>query len=354
MTQDTRIPTEYERKQVFYWLKKVSSYTAWQRIYGFYQRWADLVEKNVRHCESQPIPSGAAFSAMPTSRLTFVLKGLANFETALQRLKKGDKSIFEFGPRGYLEMAGSPVSYWNTATWKWEDGEIELRVAEIPFWNEMTQALKDLTDAWRECAPYCMEERYEDTPVYMEMNDFHRDVFSRATFPDPLPDVPIPKRHVFVKTGQITPYSGIWEPVVLEEYGGFLGFYKSRVIPDSGHFPLTGTMNYLHAWSKAPKQPTAQREGAPAVWHLLWEDDRYRDGTIPEEESGYVFNEPQRKETPVQSTADMLLQHSGESCRRSGVWVRVNLPEISQIIRIGQEIPFVHGTRVGWMWMRNE
>jgi hypothetical protein len=37
MTQTALVPNGTERKQIFYWLKQVSSHTAWNRILGFYQ-----------------------------------------------------------------------------------------------------------------------------------------------------------------------------------------------------------------------------------------------------------------------------------------------------------------------------
>jgi len=37
------LPDELERKQIFYLLKKHSSWTAWNRILGYFQKWADVV-----------------------------------------------------------------------------------------------------------------------------------------------------------------------------------------------------------------------------------------------------------------------------------------------------------------------
>lgn len=43
-----KLPNELERRQIIYWLKRISSYTAWNRILGFYRAWAKVTEKAYR------------------------------------------------------------------------------------------------------------------------------------------------------------------------------------------------------------------------------------------------------------------------------------------------------------------
>nr|WP_167761369.1 Imm71 family immunity protein [Duganella callida] len=42
------LPSELERQQIFYWLKRISSVTAWLRIFSYFQAWARAVEDSVR------------------------------------------------------------------------------------------------------------------------------------------------------------------------------------------------------------------------------------------------------------------------------------------------------------------
>ena len=52
-------------------------------------------------------------------------------------------------------------------------------------------------------------------------------------------------------------------------------------------------MNYLHGGSDAPTievfDADDEIEEVATQWRLIWKDDRYLDGTIPDEESAYTF-----------------------------------------------------------------
>jgi hypothetical protein len=50
-----KLPSELERQQIFYWLKKLSSLTAWRRIFEYYQAWAEVTEKSVRQADNNGI-----------------------------------------------------------------------------------------------------------------------------------------------------------------------------------------------------------------------------------------------------------------------------------------------------------
>ncbi|WP_234408282.1 Imm71 family immunity protein, partial [Xanthomonas fragariae] len=43
-----KLPNELERRQMFYQLKKESSFTAWNRMLELYQAWAGVTEESVR------------------------------------------------------------------------------------------------------------------------------------------------------------------------------------------------------------------------------------------------------------------------------------------------------------------
>ena len=41
------LPNALERRQIFYWLKRISSYSAWRRILEYYRSWVSITEKSV-------------------------------------------------------------------------------------------------------------------------------------------------------------------------------------------------------------------------------------------------------------------------------------------------------------------
>jgi hypothetical protein len=57
-------------------------------------------------------------------------------------------------------------------------------------------------------------------------------------------------------------------------------------------------MNYLHGGSDAPTievfDADDEIEEVATQWRLIWKDDRYLGGTIPDEESAYTFTEPRK------------------------------------------------------------
>ncbi|QRN42730.1 hypothetical protein GDR29_16220 [Xanthomonas oryzae pv. oryzae] len=48
-----KLPNELERRQMFYQLKKESSFTAWNRMLELYQAWADVTERSVREADAK-------------------------------------------------------------------------------------------------------------------------------------------------------------------------------------------------------------------------------------------------------------------------------------------------------------
>ncbi len=356
MTEPVMLPTDEERKQIFYYLQRNTSYTAWLRIYGYYKRWVEILEKNVVYCENHAPPG--RLPAVGTDKLIRALQGQSHFEKALERLKEGDKRVFMYNHHGDIEMAGRPLDAWNTTMLRLEWRETIIETEKIPYWDEMVNALNDVLYAWGECGPSFLQTRDPDEPGPLHYGDWLKAELPKIQFPHPLLDVPNPEQDIFANTGQRLPYRGIWEPVQVEWTGGFLGMFQSPVVPEGHRYPLTGCMNYLHAFDKAPKakiETATTSIDIDVTWRLLWKDERYEDGTIPEEEKDYVFNAPADKEEEnASANPDILTQATGEKCRRTGIWVQVKNHDISQIILAGEEMPAWHGTSVSWMWMREE
>jgi len=308
------LPDELERRQIFHLLKKHSSWTAWNRILSYYQKWADITEESVRIADNNGLlpkkiyppdyttPPGVRDDMGQTSiyyrDFVDILKGLALFDEGVRRLGKGDKRVFTRDEAsGLFARAGSYTNYYFTAKGKLEDGEIGWQET-TPLMKEFFEALSDLGDAGSECARYIYERKqYRSPEVNAASFRYGLDemVFlPQLPYPDPLPELPEIFDIVEIKTGEEIPCTGIWQPV------------------KNGQ-PICA-MNYLHEGTFA-RQAVQLYKADPAnknidrdeyytidegyifeikdvTWRLLWRDNRYEDGTIPAEEENYQFVEP--------------------------------------------------------------
>jgi hypothetical protein len=216
--------------------------------------------------------------------------------------------------------------------------------------KEFFEAFEDFCDVTRECGRNILDREQFHEPEYNAAPlcySLHQMVFlPQLPYPDPLPELPEIYEVVEIETGEEIPCTGIWQPV------------------KDGQ-PIC-TMNYLHGGTLArqstqlykvdPNNDTLDREEyftidegfiyelKDVTWRLLWRDDRYEDGTIPEEEKDYQFVEPSPEgaenyySTVYQAAAKYLLRHNlqnpllddvrpenmrcegGEACPQDGFW----------------------------------
>lgn len=381
LPQGVMLPSELERKQIFHWLKRISSYTAWNRILGYYRAWAKITEKSVQAASERgwlmtANKAGHYISGVKTGHFIYdggtgeryeeftgtaigegdlvqILKCLAHCEEGVRRLRKGDKRVFKYDANGMFVRADRMRSGWSTTQYRLEIGENGIDEEHTPYWKEFDFALTQLSEAWGECSPNIIEPERLDAASYTFLNQYMQADLARMTFPKVLPDVPDPAKHTLVATGKSTPYSGIWEPVDVPKPKGFNLFGAPSV--SEGALPAMGTMAYLHGGSPAPNCAAyGAPKGAPTTWRLLWRDDRYEDGSIPDEEAGYVFQKPD----PTQIAPEPeelrggLRVWSDEPCPYPGVWQCLDKPLGPQTVAYGVPMPRVQGDRVLWRLMK--
>ncbi|AXV79140.1 MULTISPECIES: Imm71 family immunity protein [Ralstonia solanacearum species complex] len=344
-------PIDHERRQIFYWLKQISSYTAWSRILGFYRAWSDAAEHCARLMSEQGVtapPKG------PATDYRSMLNGLSHCEEAVLRLKTGDKRIFKYDANGELAMANRPLSHWDSLMARVEWGEYRAWSDEnTPGWSAYHQALQALLQAWGECAPDIIESSYLDTDSPTFCNEYLRETLSQMSFPDPLPEVPDVEDITLVRSGKRVPCSGIWEPVDAPKPNVFSLFRSNE--PSEEPLPIIGTMSYLHGGSDAPNMAAyAEERGLPATWRLLWRDTRYEDGTIPEEERNYVFLKPEPEKEgaqPIASTTHepFIWATSGQPAPQTGRWLAEHDLQVSVALQAGEVLPLHQGHLVGWI-----
>ncbi len=362
--------TEEERRQLFYWLKTASSYTAWERVGRYYKVWVDKFK--LLYDESQRHPDLEHGVLMHTSDIVLVMSCYSFFEEALARLKKGNKRPFVWlGQTGHFSEALRPVDYWMEATRRGEGGDNEIKEMYSEHWPDVWAAREKLVEAWGDVG-VVVQTRHIDMPAKVgHINDpstgFGLDKLCKFP-PGDLPEVPVPTKTVLVKTGDIVPCFGIWEPVKADLSPGFVGLFKKPLPPPDGHFELDGCMNYLHQGSAAPTidfdGDDPRNEGRPTVWRLLWEDTRYRDGVIPEEERDYPFfdiAEPAgpaprmpdfiQHEPDLQPVDEVIQARTGDTAVRSGAWAVLGDLQARAVVVAGDPLPEHRGRSVEWVWV---
>lgn len=378
MPAGVMLPSDQERQQIFYWLKQVSSYTAWNRILGYYKAWVDIVEASVREASERgwemqfdakgdpiggvPVVNvygGVSYTSytgtsLPEADYVLILKGLAHCEEGVRRLRAGDKRVFKYDANGEFVMADRGISPWTTQLWRDELGEIAIDYEHTPYWEESKKALTQLSKAWGECSLVVIETSDPRDPATNVYGDWIIDQFKKMTFPSVLPEVPDPSESLLIATGKIIPYSGIWEPVDAPAPKGF-SLFRDKSTP-KGPFPVIGAMNYLHGGSPAPQASLETSDANPnvdATWRLLWRDDRYEDGSIPAEESGYVFLQPQAATEEISLAAivpnSVLYAETGQPAPREGRWLAENDLSASVTVQFDEPLPEYQGRHVRWV-----
>ncbi|WP_241822123.1 Imm71 family immunity protein [Herbaspirillum sp. C7C8] len=349
--QDIMLPSEKERCQIFHYLKKISSLTAWQRIFEFYQAWVNVAESSVREADTR---GWGKMTSLPYSDYTFLLKSLAHREDGVRRLRLGDKRVFKFDANGEFAMAARATGHYSQLLYRLEIGENRINEEYTPLWSEFSSALLTVSQAWGECGVNILEPRYQDEPALLPYNDWLRTLLKASPFPDVLEPVPDPQDNLLVRTGSLVPCSGIWEPIDAPKPSmimTLLGKTETPLPP----FTLMGCMNYLHGASPAPTICACTKDDEidlATTWRLLWRDDRYIDGLIPEEERYYRFNQPEVKHSAPQNVSEndqITWTESGTAATKTGRWLVESDMTASIELKAGELLPLHQGRMVRWV-----
>jgi|SRR5471030_3322511 len=344
------LPSEFERQQIFYWLQKVSSVTAWRRIFEYYKVWATVTENSIREADER---GWGDKTALPQSDYVLVLKGLAHCEEAVNRLANGDKRVFKFDANGEFAMASRVLFHWAEMTTRVEMGENAIDEAHTPLWVEFCEALTSACQAWQECAQQILEPQYFNEPGCTLYGDWLKAELKILPFPNELPSVPDPVDNTFVCTNDYTPCSGIWEPVDVAKSS--LLSLIGRTPKPQPPFKIAGAMNYLHGGSKAPRitvETATDNIDRDTTWRLLWRDDRNKDGANPEEEAHYRFSKPEgpKEHRPTITAAGKLVwAESGTAAQATGKWLVESDLNASVTLQKGEKLPLHQGREVRWV-----
>jgi hypothetical protein len=92
------------------------------------------------------------------------------------------------------------------------------------------------------------------------------------------------------------------------------------------------------------------------VWRLLWEDTRYLDGSIPEEETFYFRpDDAPKPAAPVHIGTDPIISlESNKRVSSPGIWVVSNKLDVRQRFERGDTLPQHEGRNVVWLWVSKD
>jgi hypothetical protein len=375
--------TDDDRARQFWLCKRRTSYTAWKRCRDAYAVYAELVE---RQCREEPVgrmgPKAlAAYKIMverwvrdgifPSDALNNIeddnttewtadthasaLRGLALYDRGLSLLRQGDRSVFQHNSRGLLEDAyhhadhdyqmyvmggrngGDGMVYYGKyvaaikAALEWASqeagfsaGGLQSKMANMSagvLWEE-TREVYDPFEKRKKRVLGCSDRWKRDAFLLKE-----------------LPRVPQPVDEVFVRTGEPCPVFGVYEAQVKD-----------------------GLMVYMCAGAEAYRYGEPRWTpggGQPITWRLIWEDDRYLDGTVPPEEADYY---PEELSPPDFSRFvgdeleddwrqdELIVLRSGEPASRTGRWAARDDLGGRIYWRKGDALPLNKGQSTDWVY----
>jgi hypothetical protein len=321
---------EEDRKKLFWFLKRASSYTGWKSLSDSFDRFAAIFERQVKE---QPlvVEKGLDPAQWGTNWEGFypeILKAQVWFEQGLARLRQGDRTVWRYNDRGKLLDAYNIYGYWWTVLVNHgPHGDIYF---EGKYVDEMVAILHDVQSHAFATSGILQSPLAEPPAPRAWTPEFMARLDQEVPFPALFPDVPIPIEEVVVRTGQPVPRFGVYEPLVQD-----------------------GCMNYLLEGAPAPQ---ARNRGAiirPAGWRLIWEDTRYLDGSIPDEENAY-FRPTESPKAPQSIHVDdepVVSLQSGQRTSKPGFWVVAHRMDIRQKFQIGETLPQIDKLDVEWLWV---
>ncbi|RAS27802.1 Imm72 family immunity protein [Paraburkholderia bryophila] len=317
---------ETTRRQVFWLLKRLTSYSLWAKKRDDWEVFARAYENAVKTWpSSQP-------EQMLADNLPRIYGILSAYNKGLDELRRGYRFIW----RRDEAFDQALTDYHVVAKYLYPDGDYwERGIQEAPY-PPKVEALNVLMRA----SEYVGEHAACEVPASERATAhftaagallnpkayvFRFYQLSYPVFPEVLPAVP-PPTGIVIRSGDTVPVDGIWEPVTITR-GKVLGLIPMGATSSEN----AGCFNYLVQGTRAPRmtgafnESSGHAEDVDVSWCLLWKDDRYTDGTIPEE-SEYFLATPEAV-SYIEPDPVIPRVRTGEVCPATGHWQATDHPE---------------------------
>ncbi|MGU3483873.1 Imm72 family immunity protein [Enterobacteriaceae bacterium C34A] len=304
------------RRKLFWLLQRLSSYTLWQRKRD---AWACFTQQFEQALKTWPEEITKGFDP---EAIIWAYDALRLYDEGLPELAVGNRQVWQI-KTGKFDQLFRPANLVNAFFYLpcHERGGQEIAYPpEIEKLNKLKIAAEFKGDNLL-YPPHDNVCNVFDAAYLLDPGkySYNLKVLTYPVFPKKLP--PVPERSdVIIKTDDMVPCDGIWEPVKIEYNHKFL------VMKDGiKGFKNLGAYNYFIRGMKAPRQdyydvliesdtemvitddPIKYRD---VHWRLVWEDTRYCDGVIPDESEYFLEEE----------TGKRITCRTGEICPHSGQW----------------------------------
>lgn len=317
-------PSERDRQALFWWLTRNTSYTA---IEHNARLWADFAAEFESWLRSQEPP--------PEEDITtykYIVGDQLKYERGLKRLRLGDRSVFDRrSSEGWLgkintglvqrrmELYGQPEDY--------------LEQFGIP-----ASLIRSYCSAHNAAMAVAGWSGGYTGSQFWKIRTFASRISAVAL------SLPEPQWSISFKPGNRAPKDGIYEQVNAEGHiVGGLGYFTKGMESESDDWLEYGP----HAGTSKTKA---------FLWRLLWEDTRYKDGTIPEEERYYptpsesvsIAEAAEHQPRPTQS----LRCEAGHPCPQEGYWLTPAKADSRRHFAVGELMPAFttdYGQTI-WQW----
>ncbi|PWF48509.1 Imm71 family immunity protein, partial [Massilia glaciei] len=198
-----------DRRKIFWYLKRKTSYTAWHREADAFDRFANIFERQVRE-EPVALPNNSICETNWERFYPDILKTQVLYEQGLERLKQGDRSVWLYNERGILRDATMNASDWHC--YLVTNGPRGDNFFDGKYVDAMTDATRIFFDATQDTG--YVQSMMSDTPAPELWGTGWYEKFSKMPIPAHLPDVPEPHIDVFLRTGEMVTVFGIYEPQI--------------------------------------------------------------------------------------------------------------------------------------------
>jgi len=279
----TNMPPSYDmtddttRRRVFWLLQRLTSYSLWKRKRDAFAIFANAYENAVKTWPSDDP------EVMPADNVPIIFEILAAYDRGLPELARGHRFVWRRGEslQHAIDLYNHLNAYFFPHPDYWDRGG---QVAPYPTKVEALAQLLHASEYQMEYAP--LELKHTDLAqlrsvgLLLSPRAYEQSFYTLPypVFPEDLPEVPETVDAVVIKSGEKVPCDGIWEPVAVER-SKWLG-----VVPVGGRvFRNRGCFNYLVKGTRAPNVRGQVELVMRTRWRLLWEDERYVDGVVPDE-----------------------------------------------------------------------
>lgn len=282
---------ELVRRKLFWLLQRLSSYTLWQRKRDV---WAYFAEKYEEALKIWPEEMASGFDP---KAITWIYDALRLYDEGLDELARGNRQVWQINTGEFYQLV-RPIDlvkkfFYPRCHERWT--QVEAYPPEVEKLNKLRIAA-GFRGEHLLYPPSNKSTGFFDAAYLLDPSKYiwEFEVEPYPVFPKTFSAVPEPS-NVIIKTGEPVPCDGIWEPVKLEYHHKLL-IIKTNV---SG-FKNLGAYNYFIREMTAPIQvyhDSLLQDGwgyRDVHWRLVWEDNRYCDGIIPDESEYFLDDLPKR------------------------------------------------------------